>query len=193
MTERNSKIPSRNQGLYFKRIIRLCGGHFRYHSVGLRVQLALMFAIDLAIVGFFLAGPYLHNQTSYAVINYAIVLWITAELAAKWAVAPSPRRFLLEPLNWLDLVVVGTLVFPQYLANFAFLRVARLWSIVQRPVFALLMRCQVRGGTRIARRAALSQGTGLRARVGGQSPFTKSGAKGRALGFLSINLSAPHR
>lgn len=140
MMDRMLKSPSRNHVLPLRGIMRLCSGHFGHHTAELRIQLAIMFAIDLAIVGFFLAGPYLQNRTSYVVINYAVVLWISAELVAKWAATSGARRFLSRPMNWLDFLIVGTLLFPQYLSSFAFLRVARIWSIVQRPVFALLLR-----------------------------------------------------
>lgn len=140
MMNRIPRSISRNYPFAIKGIARLCSGHLGHHTPELRIQLAMMFAIDLAIVGFFLAGPYLHDRMSYVVVNYAVVLWITAELVARWAATSSHRRFLSTPMNWLDFLILGTLLFPQYLSSFAFLRVARIWSIVQRPVFALLLR-----------------------------------------------------
>ncbi len=38
-------------------------------------------------------------------------------------------------MTWIDLFVLCTLLFPQWLFNFAFLRVARIWAVAQRPVF----------------------------------------------------------
>jgi voltage-gated potassium channel len=35
--------------------------------------------------------------------------------------------------------VLGTLLFPHLLFNFAFLRVARIWAVAQRPVFKLML------------------------------------------------------
>jgi voltage-gated potassium channel len=40
---------------------------------------------------------------------------------------------------WLDLLVLCTLLFPQWLFNFGFLRVARIWAVARRPVFKLML------------------------------------------------------
>lgn len=119
-----------------QRLRRLYNGR---DTAAIRFQFALM-VIDLAIIAFFLAGPYLRDRPSYLVLDYTIAVWIATELTAQMLVAPSPGRFLAKPLTWLDLFVLGTLLFPQYLFNFAFLRVARIWAVTQRPIFTLMLR-----------------------------------------------------
>lgn len=96
--------------------------------------------IDLAIIAFFLAGPYLRDRPSYLIIDYVIAFWIAAELLAQWTIASSTRRMFAKPITWLDLLVLCTLLFPQWLFNFGFLRVARIWAVARRPVFKLMLR-----------------------------------------------------
>ena len=105
----------------------------------IRFQFALM-VIDLAIIGFFLAGPYLRDRPSYLILDYAIAAWIAVEILAQWAASRTTRGFLMRPMTWVDIFVLGTLLFPQWLFNFAFLRVARIWAVAQRPIFTLMLR-----------------------------------------------------
>lgn len=119
-----------------QRLKRLYSGR---DTAAVRFQAALML-VDLAIIAFFLAGPYIRDRPSYLVLDYLIAVWIAAELAAQAMVAPSVRRFLGKPMTWLDLFVLCTLLFPQFLFNFAFLRVARIWALAQRPIFTLMLR-----------------------------------------------------
>lgn len=113
--------------------------YFGRDTAAIRFQLALM-VIDIAIIGFFLAGPYLRDRPSYLILDYTIAAWIALELLAQWSASWSTRRFLMRPMTWVDIFVLGTLLFPQWLFNFAFLRVARIWAVAQRPIFKLMLR-----------------------------------------------------
>ncbi|MFN3717305.1 MAG: potassium channel family protein [Rhizobium rhizophilum] len=117
---------------------RLARLYYGRDTAAIRFQFALMM-IDLAIIGFFLAGPYLRNRPSYLILDYAIAAWIAVELVAQWSAHYSTQRFLARPMTWVDIFVLGTLLFPQWLFNFAFLRVARIWAVAQRPVFKLML------------------------------------------------------
>lgn len=118
---------------------RLSRLYFGQDAAAIRFQFALM-VIDLAIIGFFLAGPYLRDRPSYLIIVYVIAFWIAAELFAQWTISSSTRRMFAKPITWLDLLVLCTLLFPQWLFNFGFLRVARIWAVARRPVFKLMLR-----------------------------------------------------
>ncbi|WP_454746611.1 potassium channel family protein [Ciceribacter selenitireducens] len=118
---------------------RLSRLYFGQDAAAIRFQFALM-VIDLAIIGFFLAGPYLRDRPSYLIIDYVIAFWIAAELFAQWTISSSTRRMFAKPITWLDLLVLCTLLFPQWLFNFGFLRVARIWAVARRPVFKLMLR-----------------------------------------------------
>jgi voltage-gated potassium channel len=101
---------------------------------------ALLAFIDLAILAFFLLGPYLRDTPSYLIIDYTIAAWVGAELLARSLAAPSLGRFLKMPMTWIDLVILGTLLFPDTLFNFAFLRVMRIWAIGRSPLLKEIMR-----------------------------------------------------
>lgn len=96
---------------------------------------AVFAVVDLAILAFFLLGPYLRTGPSYLIIDYMIAVWITAELIARAIAAPSIRQWLRRPMTWIDFVVLATLLLPSLLVNFAFLRVMRLWAIGRSPFF----------------------------------------------------------
>ncbi|MCS3740115.1 MULTISPECIES: potassium channel family protein [unclassified Rhizobium] len=90
--------------------------------------------VDIAILAFFILGPYLRSGPSYLIIDYAIAVWIAVEMIARAIAAPSIRQWILRPMTWIDVVVLATLAFPDLLFNFAFLRVLRLWAIGRSPL-----------------------------------------------------------
>ncbi|WP_446737932.1 potassium channel family protein [Rhizobium sp. CFBP 13726] len=96
--------------------------------------------VDLAILAFFLLGPYLRSSPSYLIVDYIIAAWIGLELMVRAVAAPSLRHWLARPLTWIDLVLLVTLLFPGALFNFAFLRVMRLWAIGQSPLLKEVLR-----------------------------------------------------
>ncbi len=90
--------------------------------VALRWQ-AILGLVDLSILAFFILGPYFRSGPSYLVVDYAIAVWIFAELFARAIAAPSLGEFFRRPMIWIDIAVFATLLFPDVLFNFAFLRV----------------------------------------------------------------------
>ncbi|MBP1853375.1 potassium channel family protein [Rhizobium halophytocola] len=118
---------------------RLAVLYFGQTSSAVRFQLTLA-VIDLAIIAFFLFGPYLRNRPSYLVIDYLIAVWIAAELAAQLLAAPRLKRWLLRPMTWIDVLILLTLLFPTTFFSFAFLRATRLWAIAQRPIFRVMLK-----------------------------------------------------
>lgn len=106
---------------------------------GFALQLALTI-IDLAILAFFVLGPYLRSGPSYLIIDYAIAVWIALEMTGRAIAAPSFGQWLRRPMTWIDLVVLATLAFPDILFNFAFLRVMRLWAIGRSPLLREALR-----------------------------------------------------
>lgn len=101
---------------------------------------ALLAFVDICILAFFLLGPYLRDGPSYLIIDYMIAVWVGAELAARSLAAPSLGRFLKMPMTWVDLFILATLLFPDTLFNFAFLRVMRIWAIGRSPLLKEVMR-----------------------------------------------------
>ncbi|OWV72697.1 ion transporter [Rhizobium sp. R339] len=95
---------------------------------------ALLASIDIGILVFFILGPYFRSGPSYLVIDYAIAAWIGCELAARALGADRPASFLRRLMTWVDLVILATLLFPDLLFNFAFLRAMRIWAIGKSPL-----------------------------------------------------------
>ncbi|GEO84022.1 MULTISPECIES: potassium channel family protein [Alphaproteobacteria] len=119
-----------------KRLARL---YFGETIAAIRFQLTLAL-IDIAIITFFLLGPYMRERPGYLIVDYLIAIWIAAELLMQMVISPNVRRWLLRPMTWVDLLVLGTLLFPQLLFSFAFLRALRIWAIAQRPIFTIMLR-----------------------------------------------------
>jgi voltage-gated potassium channel len=101
---------------------------------------AVLAVVDVAILVFFVLGPYLRSGPTYLVIDYLIAVWIVAEMAARAIAAPSLRAWILRPMTWVDIIVLSTLLFPDVLFNFAFLRVMRLWAIGRSPLLNEMLR-----------------------------------------------------
>ena len=97
-------------------------------AMALRWQ-AFFAVVDLAILAFFLFGPYLRAGPSYLIIDYLIAVWIGAELLLRIVAAPTWGVLLRRPMTWIDIVILATLLFPDVLYNFAFLRAMRLWAV----------------------------------------------------------------
>jgi voltage-gated potassium channel len=90
---------------------------------------ALLASVDLTILAFFLFGPILREGHTYLVIDYAIAAWIGLELVARAILAGRVKTFFSQFGNWVDLFILATLLFPDLLYNFAFLRIIRLWAL----------------------------------------------------------------
>jgi voltage-gated potassium channel len=93
----------------------------------LRLQ-GVLAAVDLAILAFFLFGPYLRGS-SYLVLDYTIAVWIGLELVAQAIIAGDAKAFAKRFMTWVDVFILATLLFPDLLFNFAFLRAIRIWAI----------------------------------------------------------------
>jgi voltage-gated potassium channel len=90
---------------------------------------AVLAVFDLAILAFFVFGPYLREGHSYLVLDYTIALWIGIELGAQAIIAGDVKTFAKRFMTWVDIFILATLLFPDLLFNFAFLRAMRLWAI----------------------------------------------------------------
>ena len=133
MASQTESTPSKTIRQHLARL------YYGRDTAAIRFQFALM-VIDLSIIGFFLAGPYIRDRPSYLILDYAIAAWIAVEMLAQWGASRTTRGFLMRPMTWVDLFVLCTLLFPQWLFNFGFLRVARIWAVARRPVFKLMLR-----------------------------------------------------
>ena len=109
-----------------------------YHGsseTAVRFRLAVL-VIDLLIVGFFVAAPLLRSEAwVFYVIDYVIAFLLALDLAARaWAFS-DVRAWLKKPIVWVDLFILATLLFPAWLFNLGFLRVLRLWTLINSDFF----------------------------------------------------------
>lgn len=108
-------------------------------ATAIRAQIGLAI-VDLGILAFFILGPYLRSGPSYLIIDSLIAAWMIGELAARAIVAESLRRLFRRPMTWIDLAILATLLFPNLLFNFAFLRAMRLWAVGRSPLLQAALR-----------------------------------------------------
>ncbi|WP_201464042.1 potassium channel family protein [Brevundimonas aurantiaca] len=93
-------------------------------------------AVDFTIIAFFLASPILKNMGwAFYVLDYLIAALLAADLAARAYAYSDIRDWLKKPIVWLDLFVLATLLFPIWLFNLGFLRLLRLWTLLNSDFF----------------------------------------------------------
>ena len=117
------RLRARLHGLYHGETPRAV--RFRY-----RVLL-----IDLLLIGFFIASPFLREYPVYLAVDYAVAFVLALDLVARALATNDLRRWMTRPILWVDVFVLLTLLFPLWLFNLAFLRVLRLWSLVHSDFF----------------------------------------------------------
>ena len=91
--------------------------------------------VDIIIIGFFVAVPLIRGRPIFLVADYAIAALLAADLAARALATGNLRRWFCQTSTWVDLFVLATLLFPQWLFNLGFLRVLRLWTLVHSDIF----------------------------------------------------------
>lgn len=102
-----------------------------YHGdtkAAVRFQIAALL-LDLGVIAFFVATPLIRDSTSFLRLDYAIAAVLTLDLLARWLASTNMAHRLWRPTFWVDVFVLATLMFPQALSNFGFLRILRLWSL----------------------------------------------------------------
>jgi voltage-gated potassium channel len=92
-------------------------------------------AVDLLLIGFFIASPFLKEYPGYLVVDYAIALVMAVEVSARGLAHDRLKDWIRKPATWIDLFVLATLLFPFWLFNLAFLRVLRIWSLFHSELF----------------------------------------------------------
>lgn len=91
--------------------------------------------IDVLLIAFFIAAPFLRDFPAYLFVDYAVAFILALELAARALADTSLRTFFRRFSVWIDLFVLVTLLLPLWLFNLAFLRVLRLWSLAHSEIF----------------------------------------------------------
>lgn len=108
-----STIRERVQHLYFGDDSRARA--FRYSLIG----------FDVVTIAVFVVSPIGGHQPWMIALDLVIGVLLAVEFVARLYAQRSPLRHLLSLTTAADLVVIGSLLLPVFLENFAFLRIAR--------------------------------------------------------------------
>ena len=92
-------------------------------------------AIDLVMIAFFIASPLLRDSPAFLVIDYTMAFVLAVDLTARAFASDNVWSWLKRPVTWIDIFVLVTLLFPLWLFNLAFLRVLRLWTLINSEFF----------------------------------------------------------
>jgi voltage-gated potassium channel len=117
------RLRSRVRALYF--------GHMQS---AVRFQ-GVLLVLDLLIIGFFIASQFIREQPWFWIVDASIAGFVTLDLAARLFAFGTLKRWFKYPTTWVDLVVLATLALPSVLYNWGFLRILRLWTLVQSERF----------------------------------------------------------
>lgn len=111
---------------------------YLYHGsspLAVRFRLAVI-VIDFAIIGFFLAAPILREAGwAFYVFDVIVAIVLMADLTGRALAFTDVRDWLKKPATWVDLFILATLLFPEWLDNFGFLRMLRLWTLLSSDFF----------------------------------------------------------
>jgi len=91
--------------------------------------------VDVALIAFFIAAPLLRGRPGYLTIDYCLAAVLALDIAARAIAWGDLKSWLRRPIVWVDLFVLATLLFPEALGNFGFLRVLRLWTLIISDFF----------------------------------------------------------
>lgn len=108
--------------------------YFGHAQAAIRFQ-GVLLVLDLLIIGFFIVSQFIVEQPWFWIADGVIAAFLALDLGARLFALGSLQRWLKYPTTWIDLVVLATLFFPNVLYNWGFLRILRLWTLVQSERF----------------------------------------------------------
>ncbi len=95
-----------------------------------RFQLMVL-AIDIAIIVFFILTPVIRETSTFFWIDYSIAALLGLDIIARALASTNIPRHFRQVTTWVDLFILATLLFPDSLGSFGFLRILRLWTVSQ--------------------------------------------------------------
>lgn len=109
-----------------------------YHGsspAAVRFRLGVI-TVDVAIIAFFIAAPLLRKEGwAFYALDALIAFVLAADLTARALAFTDIKSWLKRPIVWVDIFILATLLFPQWLFNLGFLRVLRLWTLINSEFF----------------------------------------------------------
>jgi voltage-gated potassium channel len=98
--------------------------------VAVRFRFGLL-AFDLAVIASFILTTVVGLPPWLVAIDMVFAAAIAADLTARYVIAPSRRAYFSDIFNWVDVIVVLSLVAPAFFGTFAFLRALRAVRIMR--------------------------------------------------------------
>lgn len=130
--------PDRDDAVSRHRLKLRARFRFLYHgntATAVRFRLAVI-AIDMLIIAFFIAAPVLRAQgLTFYVLDYCIAALLAADLVARITAFSDWKDWFRRPINWVDLIVLTSLLLPAWTINLGFLRILRLWTLLNSDLF----------------------------------------------------------
>jgi voltage-gated potassium channel len=90
-----------------------------------------LLAFDILVIASFIATTIVGLPPWLVLVDLVFAAAIAADLAARYVIAPSRRKYFLDLFNWADSIVVLSLVAPAFFGTFAFLRALRALRIMR--------------------------------------------------------------
>lgn len=103
---------------------RLRNLHYGDSQTSLYFRYALL-AFDVITISFFIVASMVEHNDWFLIVDYSIAVVMIIDYIARMIAANNPWRYMIKPMSIADLVVIGTLLAPLLIENFAFLRVVR--------------------------------------------------------------------
>ncbi len=100
-------------------------------SRGAQVFRYCLMAFDISTVAFFIWSSMVEHEALYLTIDYGIAVVMIADFLARFWIAEKKLKYLWRPLVIADVIVIGTLLAPAFIENFAFLRVLRVLRLLR--------------------------------------------------------------
>ncbi|MBT8095963.1 MAG: potassium channel family protein [Woeseia sp.] len=104
----------------------------------------LFLVFDILVVSYFVATTFLELQTWIIIVDMAIGVILTVELAGRLLADSDRGAFLTKPMTVLDFIVIASLFVPALIGNFAFLRLVRSLRLLRSYTVARKLRSQSR-------------------------------------------------
>lgn len=102
-------------------------------AVRFRITVVL---IDVLIIAFFIAAPLLKDGGwAFYALDYVIAAVLAVDLLARGYAYGDWGKWFRRPITWVDLFVLATLLAPAWFFNLGFLRILRLWSLLNSDHF----------------------------------------------------------
>ncbi len=84
-----------------------------------------LLVFDVVTIVFFIIASMVEHGDWFLIVDFCIAIVLIFDYVARMIAAKKPLRFLIQPMNLADILVIATLLAPFWVENFAFLRVVR--------------------------------------------------------------------